>query len=146
MIETSSLTAALAPVAVEPVMRSNAERFPRPSADPPLDPPVTLDLSPNALRTSGAAAGDATTDDAKAAEVETAAAQAAEAPEPEPASLTARFRPDLDSRQIVFQVVGRDGTVVEQLPSAAFLRAQTYAREAEAAGKAEIGTSVARTA
>ncbi|MFH6783180.1 hypothetical protein [Methylobacterium sp. MA0201] len=122
MIGTSSLSAALPPAAVEPTTRSNTGRPPRPSADPPLDPAVTLDLSP--------------------------AARAMPAPRPNAAEVAdkAQYQRDLDSNQIVFQVVGPDGSVVEQLPSEAALRARTYAREAEAARSTEIGTAVARSA
>ncbi|WP_246102033.1 hypothetical protein [Methylobacterium terricola] len=122
MIGTSSLAAALPPAAVEPAMRTTTGRPPPASGGPPLDPAVTLDLSPTAKETpaprqNAAAAADQT-----------------------------HYRRDLDSQQIVFQVVGPDGSVVEQLPSEAALRARTYAREAEAARSAEIGTAVARSA
>ncbi|OAS25706.1 hypothetical protein [Methylobacterium platani] len=126
MIETSSLAAAFPPAAVEPIVRIDAARSPRPSADPSLDPAVTLDLSPEARRTTGPGA----------------------APPRDTAGTAdrAQYRRDADSHQIVFQVVGPDGAVVEQLPSEAILRARTYAREAEAARAAEIGTAVARSA
>ncbi|MET7243977.1 hypothetical protein ABZT49_11455 [Methylobacterium sp. EM32] len=131
MTETSTIAAALPPAAIEPVVRTSPARAPQPSLDPPLDPPldpaVTLDLSPDARRTIARDA--ASTDDA-----------------PESKPERAHYRRDPDSKQIVFQVVGSDGSVVEQLPSEAVMRARTYAREAEAARSAEIGTSVARSA
>ncbi|KMO22607.1 hypothetical protein [Methylobacterium indicum] len=149
MIETSTLSATFPLAAVEPAMRINAERPRRDAADPPLDPPVTLDLSPGAKTSAAKTSTTATTatpDDGTAAKDSVAAKDAPASAEPEPTALTARFRRDLDTQQMVFQIVGRDGAVIEQLPSEAFLRARTYAREVEAAGKAEIGTTVARTA
>ena len=127
MIELSSPAAAYPPAAVEPAVRNATPRTPRDSAGPPLEPAVTLDLSPEARQPTGPSA--------------------ALPPEsPEDASDRALYRRDPDSRQIVFQVVGPDGAVVEQLPSEAVLRARTYAREAQAARNAEIGTTVARSA
>ncbi|MGX7705847.1 flagellar protein FlaG [Methylobacterium sp. Gmos1] len=126
MIETSTIAAALPPAAIEPVLRTTPPRTPQAGIDPPLDPAVTLDLSPDARR---AVANDA-----------------APAETPETKADRAHYRRDPDSKQIVFQVVGSDGSVVEQLPSEAILRARTYAREAEAARSTEIGTSVARSA
>lgn len=123
MIGTSSLAAALPPAAVEPAMRNEAGGLPKRSGGPPLGPAVTLDLSPEA-RTTPAPQPDATEESAD----------------------HARYQRDIDSHQIVFQVVGPDGSVVEQLPSEAALRARSYAREAEAARSAEIGTAVARSA
>lgn len=131
MIETSTIAAALPPAAIEPVVRTSPVRAPQPGLDPPLDSPldpaVTLDLSPDARRTIARDA--APTDET-----------------PESKADRAHYRRDPDSKQIVFQVVGSDGSVVEQLPSEAVMRARTYAREAEAARSAEIGTSVARSA
>lgn len=131
MIETSNLAVALPPAAVEPVVRTTPSRTHQPGIDPPLDSPldpaVTLDLSPDAQRTIGHD-GTASTDT------------------PDTKADRAQYRRDIESRQIVFQVVGPDGSVVEQLPSEAVLRARTYAREAEAARSAEIGTAVARSA
>lgn len=121
MIGTSSLAAALPPAAVEPTMRSNISRSPGTNTDTTLEPAVTLDLSPAA---------------------EAAAALRQDLAEP-PAQ--AGYKRDPQSQQMVFQVVGRDGTVIEQLPSEAVLRARTYAREAEARA-AEIGTAVVRSA
>ncbi|SFV15983.1 hypothetical protein SAMN02799631_06259 [Methylobacterium sp. 174MFSha1.1] len=126
MIETSTIAAALPPAAIEPVVRTSPAR--PPESDPPLDPAVTLDLSPDARRTIAR--------DSAASTGET----------PETKADRAHYRRDPDSKQIVFQVVGSDGSVVEQLPSEAVLRARTYAREAEAARSVEIGTSVARSA
>lgn len=146
MIETSTLSATFPLAAVEPAMRINDERPRRDAADAPLDPPVTLDLSPGAKTSAAKTATTATPDDGTAAKDSVAAKDAPASAEPEPTALTARFRRDLDTQQMVFQIVGRDGAVIEQLPSEAFLRARTYAREVEAAGKAEIGTTVARTA
>ncbi|WP_058619817.1 hypothetical protein [Methylobacterium indicum] len=145
MIETSTLSATFPLAAVEPATRINAERPRRDAADAPLDPPVTLDLSPGA-KTSAAETSTTTTPDDGTAAKASVAKDAPASAEPEPTALTARFRRDLDTQQMVFQIVGRDGAVIEQLPSEAFLRARTYAREVEAAGKAEIGTTVARTA
>jgi hypothetical protein len=127
VIETSSLAAALPPAAVEPIMRNSFSQAPQAGLDPPLDPAVTLDLSPDARRTI--ARDTASSSDA-----------------PDTKADRALYRRDVESKQIVFQVVGPDGAVVEQLPSEAVLRARTYAREAEAARSVEIGTSVARTA
>lgn len=128
MFETSSLAAAPPPAAIEPVMRiappPPATRGP---VEPPLDPAVTFDLSPDARK----AVARGTTSPAES---------------PESQADRAHYRRDADTQQIVFQVVGPDGYVVEQLPSEAILRARTYAREAEAARSAEIGTSVARSA
>jgi hypothetical protein len=123
VIETSTVAAALPPAAIEPVVRTSPPRTPQTGIDSSLDPAVTLDLSPDARRTI---ARDAETPETKADR--------------------AHYRRDPDSKQIVFQVVGSDGSVVEQLPSEAVLRARTYAREAEAARSTEIGTSVARSA
>lgn len=124
MIESSSssLAAALAPAAIAAATRNDVR--PSPQADPglPLDPAVTLDLSGGA---------------------ETTAVWSA--PPQVSAENAARYRRDPDSSQMVFQVVDRDGEVIEQLPSEAILRARTYAREAEARA-AEIGTAVARSA
>ncbi|WP_246154408.1 flagellar protein FlaG [Methylobacterium oryzihabitans] len=93
-----------------------------PPESPPLEPAVTLDLSPEARRS---------------------ASQATEAA----ATAQARYRRDPDTRQMVFQVVDpTSGNVVDQLPSEAVLRARTYARESEAQQTTEIGTTVARTA
>lgn len=132
MIETSTIAAALPPAAIEPVVRASPARTPQPGIEPPLDPPldpaVTLDLSQDARRTIARDTA-ASTDDT-----------------PETKAERAHYRRDPDSKQIVFQVVGSDGSVVEQLPSEAVMRARTYAREAEAARSAEIGTSVARSA
>ncbi len=131
MFETSSLVAALPPAAIEPVVRISpppAARAPvDPPLDPPLDPAVTYDLSPDARK----AVAHGTTVPADGAESK---------------ADRAHYRRDADSQQIVFQVVGPDGYVVEQLPSEAVLRARTYARETEAARSVEIGTSVARSA
>ncbi len=127
MIETSHLAAAFPPAAVEPVVRTTPSRPHQAGIDPPLDPAVTFDLSPDAQRTI-AQDGTASTDS------------------PDTNADRAQYRRDIETRQIVFQVVGPDGSVVEQLPSEAVLRARTYAREAEAARSAEIGTSVARSA
>lgn len=128
MFETSSLAAAPPPAAIEPVMRIAP---PPPAArgpvEPPLDPAVTFDLSPDARKA-------------------VARGTAAPAEGLESQADRAHYRRDADSQQIVFQVIGPDGYVVEQLPSEAILRARTYAREAEAARSAEIGTSVARSA
>jgi hypothetical protein len=127
VIEISSPAAAYPPAAVEPAVRNTTSRSPQASASPPLEPAVTLDLSPEARKPAG---------------------QTAEPPpeSSEVGSDRALYRRDPDSRQIVFQVVGPDGSVVEQLPSEAVLRARTYARKAQAARTAEIGTSVARSA
>ncbi|QRE75080.1 hypothetical protein [Methylobacterium aquaticum] len=128
MFETSSLAAAPPPAAIEPVMRIAP---PPPAArgpvEPPLDPAVTFDLSPDARK--AVARGTAAPTEGLEAQAD-----------------RAHYRRDADSQQIVFQVIGPDGYVVEQLPSEAILRARTYAREAEAARSAEIGTSVARSA
>jgi hypothetical protein len=127
VFETSSLSAALPPAAIEPVVRISPPLAARAPTDPPLDPAVTFDLSPDAQQTISRGS----------------------APSPDiPGTLPdrAHYRRDADSQQIVFQVIGPDGYVVEQLPSEAVLRARTYAREAEAARSAEIGTSVARSA
>ncbi|MCF4128167.1 hypothetical protein [Methylobacterium sp. SyP6R] len=127
MFETSSLAAALPPAAVEPIVRISPPPATKAPVDPPLDPAVTYDLSPDARKA-------------------VARGTAAPADSSESKADRAHYRRDADSQQIVFQVVGPDGYVVEQLPSEAILRARTYAREAEAARSAEIGTSVARSA
>ncbi|TGD94290.1 hypothetical protein [Methylobacterium nonmethylotrophicum] len=127
MIETSSLAAAYPPAAVDPIVRISPARPPQTGAGPSLESPVTLDLSPDARQQGGPTTG-----------------QAQESPEAVPDR--AHYRRDLDSQEIVFQVVDPDGAVVEQLPSEAALRARTYARQVEAARTTEIGTSVARSA
>ncbi|MGE7417249.1 hypothetical protein [Methylobacterium tarhaniae] len=127
MIATSSLAAALPPAAIDPIVRSGPVRPRNPGTDQPLGPAVILDLSPDASR-------DVARGSAPATDI------------PEPSSDRAHYQRDADTNQIVFQILGPDGTVVEQMPSEAALRARTYAREAEAARATEIGTAVARSA
>ena len=101
MFETSSLAAAPPPAAIEPVMRIAP---PPPAArgpvEPPLDPAVTFDLSPDARK--AVARGTAAPTEGLEAQAD-----------------RAHYRRDADSQQIVFQVIGPDGYVVEQLPSEA---------------------------
>ncbi|RVU17107.1 hypothetical protein EOE48_14435 [Methylobacterium oryzihabitans] len=123
MLEIRSLTAAVSPTLIEAEGQGSPMPARRePPESPPLEPAVTLDLSPEARRS---------------------ASQATEAA----ATAQARYRRDPDTRQMVFQVVDpTSGNVVDQLPSEAVLRARTYARESEAQQTTEIGTTVARTA
>ncbi len=121
MLEIRSLTAAVSPTLIEAEGQGSPPPARRePPESQPLEPAVTLDLSPEARR-SGPPASEATAQ--------------------------ARYRRDPDTRQMVFQVVDpTSGNVVDQLPSEAVLRARTYARESEAQQATEIGTTVARTA
>ncbi|MEH3147629.1 MAG: hypothetical protein PGN34_20295 [Methylobacterium frigidaeris] len=128
MIEIRSLTAAVSPTLIEPDGQGAPSAGHRERQDStPLEPAVTLDLSPEAQRAAGAPA------------------QAAATPADAPAA-QGRYRRDTESREMVFQVIDPSGTVVDQLPSEASLRARTYARESQAQQATEIGTTLARTA
>jgi flagellar protein FlaG len=127
MVEIRPLSAPPAPAPIEPERPASPPEVQARARDAsaPLDPAVTVDISPEAKRTA---------DDAAPAEAETARSEA-------------RYRRDADSQQMVFQVVDpSSGTVLDQLPSEAALRAKTYARETQAAQTAILGTTVARTA
>ncbi|GJD51910.1 hypothetical protein OPKNFCMD_4669 [Methylobacterium crusticola] len=123
MLEIRSLAAAVAPAVIGPDGPGARTPARTPPADTSLDPAVTLDLSPDARRDGAGASPDT--------------------PASEPQAL---YRRDLDTQQMVFQVVDPDGSVVDQLPTEAALRARTYAREAQAAQATQIGSTVARTA
>jgi flagellar protein FlaG len=125
MVEIRPLSAPPAPAPIEPERPASPPEARARDASAPLDPAVTVDISPEAKRTA---------DDAAPAEIEAARSEA-------------RYRRDADSQQMVFQVVDpSSGTVLDQLPSEAALRAKTYARETQAAQTATLGTTVARTA
>ncbi|MGY2052669.1 flagellar protein FlaG [Methylobacterium sp. JK268] len=127
MIEIRSLSAPLAPA---PIEADPPPKTPSGAAAPAsLDSAVTLDLSPEAKK---AIAGGTPPETA--------------APEQAAASKT-RYERDFDTNQMVFQVVDPgSGSVLEQLPSEAALRAKTYARETQTAQATPVGTTVARTA
>ncbi|ACA17667.1 conserved hypothetical protein [Methylobacterium sp. 4-46] len=126
MFEIRSLAAPSAPAPIEadpPPRRPTGGREPESA---PLDDAVTLDLSPEAKR---------------------ALAEAPPEPSPDAGRSEVRYRRDVETQQMVFQVLDpNSGSVLDQLPSESALRAKTYARESEAAQAAPIGTTVARTA
>ncbi|ACL59399.1 flagellar protein FlaG [Methylobacterium nodulans] len=124
MLEIRSLPAPPAPAAIEAEPPPNRPADGRDADPTPLTDAVTLDLSPEAKR-----------------------AIVEDTPRAGTAQAEARYRRDVDSQQMVFQVLDpATGSVLDQLPSESALRARTYARETQAAQTTPLGTTVARSA
>ncbi|MFE1598486.1 flagellar protein FlaG [Methylobacterium sp. ID0610] len=123
MLEIRSWPAPSAPAPIEAEPPPTERPASRGAEKAPLDEAVTLDLSPEAKRII-----------ADGAPAEAAQSQV-------------RYRRDVDAQQMVFQVIDpSSGSVLDQLPSEAALRAKTYARETQAAQTTPVGTTVAREA